>query len=49
MNAILGEFAKQIILVIFYIIVIIVAVRFGIVFAKKKNIKENTSTETAKQ
>lgn len=48
MNAILGEFARQIILVIFYVILIIVAVRLGIMFAKKKNAKDNASTETSK-
>lgn len=47
MNAILGEFARQIILVIFYVILIIVAVRLGIMFAKKKNAKENSSTSEA--
>lgn len=49
MNAIFGEFARQIILVVFYLIVIIVAVRLGIMFAKNKNTKDNASNrETAK-
>ena len=48
MNAILGEFARQIILVFFYVIVIIVAVRLGIMFTKKKNAKESASTEASK-
>lgn len=44
MNAILGEFARQIILVVFYVIVIIIAVRLGVMFAKKKNAKESAAT-----
>ena len=35
------EFLKQIILVLFYLAVIILAVRLGIGKAKKKNIKKN--------
>lgn len=36
---IVGEFIKQIILVVFYIVVLIFAVKLGISFAKKKNLK----------
>ncbi len=43
MNAIFSEFARQIILVIFYVLVMIVAVRLGIMFAKNKNAKKTTS------
>lgn len=35
------EFLKQIILVLFYLAIIIVAVRLGISMAKKKNLKNN--------
>ena len=34
-----GEFIKQIILVVFYIAVLVLAVKLGISFAKKKNLK----------
>ncbi len=34
-----GEFLKQIILVVFYIVVLVLAVKLGISFAKKKNLK----------
>ena len=35
------EFIKQIILVVFYLAIIILAVRLGISMAKKKNLKNN--------
>lgn len=35
------EFIKQIILVVFYLAIIILAIRLGISMAKKKNIKKN--------
>ena len=37
------EFIKQIILVVFYLAIIILAVRLGISMAKKKNLKNNDS------
>ncbi len=39
------EFARQIILVIFYAIVIIAAVRIGVMMRKNKNAKENLKEE----
>ena len=41
MDAIWTEFGRQIILVIFYAIVVVAAIRFGIMMRKKKNAKEN--------
>lgn len=35
------EFIKQVILVLFYLAIIILAVRLGISMAKKKNLKKN--------
>ena len=35
------EFIKQVILVLFYLAIIILAVRLGISMAKKKNFKKN--------
>lgn len=35
------EFIKQVILVLFYLAIIILAVRLGISMAKKKNLKNN--------
>lgn len=40
--SIVAEFAKQIILVIFYLALIIIAVRLGIMMAKKKNLKNES-------
>lgn len=37
------EFLKQIILVLFYLAIIILAVRLGIGMAKKKNLKKNNA------
>lgn len=42
---ILGEFIKQIVVAIFFIIIIIAAVRLGISMAKKKNEKEGNSEQ----
>ena len=39
MSSVLAEFAHQIILVIFFLIIIVVAVKLGINFRKKKNAK----------
>ena len=36
---IIGEFMKQIILLIFYLILIILAVKLGVQMAKNKNLK----------
>ena len=41
MNVIFGEFGRQIILAFFYLLIVIVAIRLGIMFAKHKNIKMN--------
>ena len=35
------EFIKEVILVLFYLAIIILAVRLGISMAKKKNLKKN--------
>lgn len=37
------EFLKQIVLVLFYLAIIVFAVRLGISMAKKKNLKKNDS------
>lgn len=37
--SIAAEFLKQIILVLFYVVLIVLAVRLGINMAKKKNLK----------
>ncbi len=43
--AITAEFAKQIILVLFYVLILTTAVRLGIMFRKKKNEKEELKQE----
>ncbi len=43
MEFVFGEALKQIILVIFYIIIIMIAVKLGIYMAKKKNEKLNNA------
>ncbi len=40
--SILGEFLKQVIVAIFFLIVIICAVKLGIAMAKKKNAKNES-------
>ena len=39
------EFIKQILLVLLYLIIIVAAVRLGIMFRKKKNLEENNKVE----
>lgn len=41
MEYVFGNFLQQVILAVFYVAVIVVAVKLGIAKAKKKNLEEN--------
>lgn len=45
MGSIGTEFARQIILVIFYLFIIIMAIRLGIMMRKKKNEKDRADSK----